>query len=171
MTDKTETALDLDGLDLARPPWRYCDQTQTIFGNSDKGEHYVAMIRGWGHYTGNGHGALGLPSDVAIEVQQAIGLRISKLPELEALVAAKDARIRELENRLHPTHISMDDDFYTQSDNVADAMDGVFDAAGPHKIYRAVTIGLPSTYGCWINGHAVEFKTEDEAKKALKETS
>ena len=97
MTDKTEAALDLDGLDLARPPWRYCDQTQTIFGNSDKGEHYVAMIRGWGHYTGNGHGALGLPSDVAIEVQQAIGLRISKLPELEALVAAQDARIRGLE--------------------------------------------------------------------------
>ena len=79
MTDKPE--LDLD--DVAQAPWRYCEMTQAIYGNSPRGEHYVAMIRGWGHYTGNGHGALGLSTGKAIEIQNSLGQRIAKVPQLE----------------------------------------------------------------------------------------
>ena len=163
MTDKTETALDLDGLaasGFTEGPWLIGDAHDArtprywIVQNLDTWVNTVAAVPDYEH----------LNSLADCEL-------IAAAPSLLSLALSQRDRIRELENRLHPTHISMDDDFYTQSDNVADAMDGVFDAAGPHKIYRAVTIGLPSTYGCWINGHAVEFKTEDEAKKALKETS
>jgi len=93
MTDKAETALDLDEL---RQPWRYEPLDQTIYANGPKGEYYVAMIRGWGHYTGKGHGALGLPSEQAILIQNAIGERIAKLPELERELAVEKARVAEL---------------------------------------------------------------------------
>lgn len=69
--------------------WRYELLTQTIVDAEDG--HYIAMIRGWGRLTGKGHAAHGLPRDEAIAIQDAIGERIAKLPELEAKLAAQPA--------------------------------------------------------------------------------
>jgi len=44
-------------------------------------------VRGWGYLTGMGHGALGLPEDKAIEIQNANARLAASAPEL--LAAAK----------------------------------------------------------------------------------
>lgn len=60
-----------------------------IYGRSPKGRMRIADIRGWGHLTGGGHGALGLPEAEAIAIQEANGHLIAAAPELlEACLAA-----------------------------------------------------------------------------------
>lgn len=39
----------------------------------------VAELRGWGYYTGNGHGALALPADEARERQRLTGEHVARL--------------------------------------------------------------------------------------------
>lgn len=36
-----------------------------------KGNHPLFDVRGWGYLTGHGHGALGLPTNVAEQIQRA----------------------------------------------------------------------------------------------------
>lgn len=58
-------------------PWRY-DGVCKVWAPSLKGgETPVCDIRGWGYLTGGGHGALGLPEDMAIAVQNAWGQLIA----------------------------------------------------------------------------------------------
>ena len=42
----------------------------------------VADIRGHGFLTGGGHGALGLPYEKACDIQDIIGRRIAKVPDM-----------------------------------------------------------------------------------------
>jgi hypothetical protein len=72
-------------------PWEVdAHGSPVIYGQSPKGRMRVADIRGWGHLTGGGHGALGLPDDQAIAIQEANGRLIAAAPEL--LEVAKELK-------------------------------------------------------------------------------
>ena len=46
----------------------------------------ICDVRGWGYLTGKGHGALGLPTDEAVSIQNANTHLIAAAPDLLALV-------------------------------------------------------------------------------------
>ena len=72
-------------------PW---DQEEglKIFAQGKKGVFNVADVRGWGYFTGKGHGALGLNEDEAVQIQTANAHLIAAAPEmLEALEAMLEA--------------------------------------------------------------------------------
>ncbi|OWJ84634.1 hypothetical protein [Haematobacter massiliensis] len=65
---------------IATAPYRYCPETRTIWGQGEtEGEVMVSMLRGWGHLTGKGATALGLPVTAALDVQHATGRLIVTL--------------------------------------------------------------------------------------------
>jgi len=64
-------------------PWSLCDEGLGIWCPSAKGgETKIFDVRGWGYLTGGGHGALGLPSDKAEEIQRANGTLAASAPQL-----------------------------------------------------------------------------------------
>lgn len=58
------------------PPFRYDDEGQWI--EDSKGKRLLDM-RGWGFLTGAGEAALGLSSEVAAQIQDGIGERVTDL--------------------------------------------------------------------------------------------
>lgn len=64
-----------------------------------KGPMHVADVRGWGHLTGRGSGALGLPHDKAMAIQAAIGKHIAAANPATVLylLALIDAQSRAIE--------------------------------------------------------------------------
>lgn len=72
-------------------PWSVGYRALNVQAPSEKGGTFpVCDIRGWGYLTGNGHGALGLPADEAVAIQEANARLIAAAPEL--LEALKDAK-------------------------------------------------------------------------------
>lgn len=67
-----------------------------IWAKSIKGgDTHIADVRGWGYFTGMGHGALGLTEDEGIEAQRQIGQFIAAAnpATIKALIAElKEAR-------------------------------------------------------------------------------
>ena len=64
-------------------PWRYDLMGCLVYaGDPDDMVSIVANIRGHGFLTGEGHGALGLPEETAVAIQDKIGRRISKVPDM-----------------------------------------------------------------------------------------
>ena len=75
----------LDGCEgVQGGPWRLDEFACFVWAPSEKGGEFPIMddlaefgrvgeLRGWGHYTGSGHGALGLPADEAKERQRLTG--------------------------------------------------------------------------------------------------
>lgn len=64
-------------------PWTVGPYAMDVNGPSEKGGTFkVCDIRGWGYFTGKGHGALGLPADVAIARQTANARLIAAAPDL-----------------------------------------------------------------------------------------
>lgn len=63
-----------------------------VLARDSKDQFPVCDIRGWGHLTGKGHGALGLEKEPAIAIQEANARLIAAAPELlyalRGLVAA-----------------------------------------------------------------------------------
>jgi len=58
----------------AKPPFRYCDLTGSVYGkDAFGGETKVCDIRGWGYLTGQGHCALGLDNTEARKIQEQTG--------------------------------------------------------------------------------------------------
>lgn len=63
-------------------PWKMDEQADKIWATDAKGAFPVFDIRGWGHLTGKGHGALGLNQTTALEIQKANGRVAAAAPEL-----------------------------------------------------------------------------------------
>lgn len=61
-------------------PWKVGFRAMDVLATDAKGDFKVCDIRGWGHLTGKGHGALGLPEAHAIAIQTAN--LIAAAPEL-----------------------------------------------------------------------------------------
>lgn len=63
-------------------PWEvgYC--SLNVMARDEKGSFPVCDIRGWGHLTGRGHGALGLSPDEAEAIQTANARLIAAAPDL-----------------------------------------------------------------------------------------
>jgi hypothetical protein len=73
-------------------PWKVGLNSMDVTGITDKGTMKVCDIRGWGHLTGKGHGALGLSENDAIAIQEANASLIAAAPDLyAALRALRDA--------------------------------------------------------------------------------
>lgn len=76
-------------------PWKpgYRNINVTAVNAKIGGEVPVCDIRGWGYLTGKGHGALGLPHDEAVAIQEANARLIAAAPDfLEAAeMALRDA--------------------------------------------------------------------------------
>jgi hypothetical protein len=74
-------------------PWTVGYKSMDVTGLTEKGPMKVCDIRGWGHLTGKGHGALGLPNDEAFAIQEANARLIAAAPAmLEALQRIADRR-------------------------------------------------------------------------------
>lgn len=70
-------------------PWTVGYQAMDIWATDAKGPFKLCDIRAWGHLTGKGHGALGLPPDEAVAIQTANACLIAAAPDmLNALKAA-----------------------------------------------------------------------------------
>lgn len=69
-------------------PWKVGYQAMDVMATDAKGDFKVCDIRGWGHLTGKGHGALGLSQDEAVAIQTANANLIAAAPDL--LAACKD---------------------------------------------------------------------------------
>lgn len=55
------------------------DRAGYIWGQSAKGgQTVIANVRGWGYLTGGGHGALGLPEELAVNEQRRWGEMIAQ---------------------------------------------------------------------------------------------
>lgn len=63
-------------------PWTVGFKSMDVTGLTEKGPMKVCDIRGWGHLTGKGHGALGLPENDAVAVQEANARLIAAAPDL-----------------------------------------------------------------------------------------
>ena len=76
-----------DELRHTNGPWKVGYRAMDVMATDAKGDFKVCDIRGWGHLTGKGHGALGLPEADAIEIQTANANLIAAAPDL--LLACK----------------------------------------------------------------------------------
>lgn len=65
-------------------PWTVGRYAMSVEGQTSKGTMKICDIRGWGHLTGQGHGALGLDQDEALKIQTANAHLIAAAPELLA---------------------------------------------------------------------------------------
>ena len=109
-----------DGLEgVQGGPWHLDKHAVYIFAPAEKGGAFplgdevcggrVMRLRGWGYYTGRGHGALALPEDEAAKRQRLTGEHIARCsPEniaalLDALSASR-ARSEALEKAAKALH-------------------------------------------------------------------
>lgn len=69
-------------------PWSVDAMSMHVSAKDSKGYMRIADIRGWGHLTGNGYGALGLPDVEAAAIQKANAHLIAAAPDM--LAALKD---------------------------------------------------------------------------------
>lgn len=77
-------------------PWTVCPHSDFIEAPSEKGGNFpLGMVRGWGYYTGGGHGALGLSQAEGLVRQKANARLLAAAPSLAAQL--KDALERERE--------------------------------------------------------------------------
>lgn len=95
-------------------PWTVEGPTLSIVSTCEiKGDRFhVADMRGWGHLTGKGHGALGLEYAVAVKIQEANADLIVRavnnhgalVKALEDLLATFKSHVdgRDLLDELHP---------------------------------------------------------------------
>lgn len=104
--EATQKVIDLDALEKLADEattrtdggeWKSDDYgIRQIWANSLKGGNaHIADVRGWGYFTGVGHGALGLTEDEGIEAQRQIGQFIATADPatVKALIAElKEAR-------------------------------------------------------------------------------
>jgi len=104
--ESTKKVIDLDALEKLADEattrtdggeWKSDDYgIRQIWANSLKGGNaHIADVRGWGYFTGVGHGALGLTEDEGIEAQRQIGQFIATADPatVKALIAElKEAR-------------------------------------------------------------------------------
>jgi hypothetical protein len=65
-------------------PWSADDLSDKVWATDEKGTFPVCDMRGWGHWTGKGHGALGLSVKDAALIQSANARLIAAAPELLA---------------------------------------------------------------------------------------
>lgn len=127
MTDDTQQPdpfSELRGLieaaHLTPLPWKHGNPTGWIWCPSAKGgDRHVADIRGWGYFTGEGFGALGLSGDEALTHQRAVGdLICAAVNSLGALLDERDrlrAALQEIADQC-PTYDGDFDEFATPSD-------------------------------------------------------
>lgn len=73
-------------------PWRADDRGQYIWAEPEQSAFMVAQTRGWGHLTGHGANALGLPFEEAVAIQEANANLIAAAPEL---LAALEKALRD----------------------------------------------------------------------------
>jgi hypothetical protein len=95
----------LEKASLTPLPWKHGNPTGWIWCASAKGgDRHVADIRGWGYFTGGGHGALGLSGDEALAHQKAVGDLIveglNSLPTLLDDLAGAQGDIERLREAL-----------------------------------------------------------------------
>lgn len=65
-------------------PWYVGYSARQVMASDSRGSFPICDIRGWGHFTGHGHGALGLKSEEAIAIQEANARLIAAAPDLLA---------------------------------------------------------------------------------------
>lgn len=65
-------------------PWKVGYGARQVFATDHKGDFPICDIRGWGHFTGYGHGGLRLKSEEAIAIQEANARLIAAAPKLLA---------------------------------------------------------------------------------------
>ena len=63
-------------------PWSVDPLSFNISAIDEKGYVRIADVRGWGHYTGKGHGAWGFSEAKALEIQLANARLIAAAPEM-----------------------------------------------------------------------------------------
>lgn len=107
--EATQKVIDLDALEKLADEattrtdggeWKSDDYgIRQIWANSLKGGNaHIADVRGWGYFTGVGHGALGLTEDEGIEAQRQIGQFIATADP--ATVKALIAELKEAKEHL-----------------------------------------------------------------------
>lgn len=82
-------------------PWLF-DSHGYVWAKDHKGTFPVCEIRGWGHFTGRGHGALALMEDEAIAIQSANGTLLAAAPALLAEVKQLALECEEAANLIAP---------------------------------------------------------------------
>ena len=63
-------------------PWTPDSRAMSVWAEDHRGKFPICDIRGWGHLTGKGHGALGLPETEAIAIQMANARLIAAAPKM-----------------------------------------------------------------------------------------
>lgn len=68
---------------LTPGPWTYDDKSGWVVSDNccQRGPMHVADIRGWGHLTGQGHGAHAMKWDEAVVIQKANAAVIASAPD------------------------------------------------------------------------------------------
>ena len=87
-------------------PYAYEGYGEFIMATDEKGLFPVAQVRGWGHYTGQGHGAWGMKDTDAMAKQDANGALLTAavnalpdlLDEVERLTAMLDTADASADN-------------------------------------------------------------------------
>lgn len=77
-------------------PWAVSQYTLAVYAKDHKGEITVCDIRGWGHLTGKGHGALGLNWGEATAIQIANAILIAAAPNMLAVLKRVDGMCEAL---------------------------------------------------------------------------
>lgn len=67
-------------------PWEVEPHGNRVLARDHKGSFPVCDIRGWGHLTGQGHGALNLPAEEAVAIQYANADLIAAAPDMLAVL-------------------------------------------------------------------------------------
>lgn len=83
--------------DIVSNQWKTEEPYLEVTSHTSKGAIKICDIRGWGHLTGKGYGALGLSYDEAEAIQRSHAELIASAPLLKDQLTAANAKIAELE--------------------------------------------------------------------------
>lgn len=126
-------------------PWTVAQHGFIIYALDN--QMHVADVRGWGYLTGKGHGAIGLPYDDAVAVQDANARLIAAAPDL----LAENERLRAAEKAMAGGSIlrPMSDAPQDETWIVGVLRDGMAEFGWPAVVMRTNDPTSPRPHGYW----------------------